>query len=293
MNRNKYYDWASNTSLSESDGCDFAQWEQRHTSHAFSVHPAGFSVFLKPDKLLASDEYSEEDPHHVEQGLQKSFQKRRIDCTLELIRTVTEKTGTDAKMLDLGCGQGHISAEIKNKYPSMEMSGLDYSISAIEFAASHFDGIDFCVADAYTPPYRKEHFDVVVCNNLWEHVPDPLRLLDGVRRVLRPEGYLIMSTPSRYRIENIAQALLGKRTLLMASNHVTEYSIGQVKEQLAFGRFTVEKVFSRPKKERLGDLQRFLGYKVLKPVIRLYLRIVNSHHSLESTIFYLARQNKA
>jgi len=88
----------------------------------------------------------------------------------------------------LGCGQGHITHAMYQTRKSSEISGLDYSLSAVEYAHSHFPNIDFIVGDAYDAPYSEEYFDVVVCNNLWEHVPDPLFLLSKVKRLLKPRG---------------------------------------------------------------------------------------------------------
>jgi len=46
--------------------------------------------------------------------------------------------------------------------------------------------IDFAVGDAYESPYAKGFFDVVVCNNLWDHVPDPLFLLSKNHEITLP-----------------------------------------------------------------------------------------------------------
>ena len=136
------------------------------------------------------------------------------------------------KILDIGCGEGHITAEIQKNFLGAEVSGLDYSISAISYAVEKFPGIDFCVADAYNPLYCDNYFDAVVCNNLWEHIPDPLALLKGMNRILKDGGYIILSTPSRYRFPNLLNVLRGKPPVFMSTHHVTEYSVGQVIEQL-------------------------------------------------------------
>ena len=289
----KYHDWSNDRPLSLSDGCSLSGWARPDREHVFSVHPAGFPVFLEPDRLLESDEYKDRDPHEVQQGLHQSFQRRRIEITMELIDSAMHEKDRKIQILDLGCGQGHITAEILKNFPSTQVSGLDYSLSAIEYAASHFTDPDFCVADAHNPPYSPGYFDIVICNNLWEHVPDPLRLLQGIKRIIRHRGYLILSTPSRYRIENLARILLGRPPRLMAPNHVTEYSVGQVKEQLEFSGFTIIKVHSRPKKEKLNNLRRLIGFGAMKPIVRGYLRIVGSHHCLESTVFFLSRNKSA
>jgi len=161
---------------------------------------------------------------------------------------------------------------------------LDHSVSAIEYAHEHFPGIDFAVGDAYESPYAKGFFDVIVCNNLWEHVPDPLFLLSRIKRTLKPGGHLIISTPSRYRIDNLVRILRGKPVALISRHHVTEYTVGQIKEQLAYGGFEVKRVLSSP--ISAGSLK----LDAARMFFAMLISMVGSHHQLEATVFYLAQE---
>jgi len=67
----------------------------------------------------------------------------------------------------------------------------------------------------------------------------------------------------------------------MSEYHVTEYTVGQVIEQLRFGGFEVIKVFSKPIRD---NYLQFILVKILSPILAL----IGSHHQLESTVFYLA-----
>ncbi|MCA9042090.1 MAG: methyltransferase domain-containing protein, partial [Planctomycetaceae bacterium] len=236
MSHEKYYNYQLNRPLDlETDGCDLQQWESQPEGSYFACHPEGFKVFLHPSKLEASDEYSEADPYNVEEQIDSQFHQRRFGITIDLLKEAAKSFSEPMKILDLGCGEGHITQLILDEFPSSEMTGLDYSLTAIKYAHQHFPKIDFCVGDAYEGPYAEEYFDVVVCNNLWEHVPDPLQLLREMKKFLKPGGYIIMSTPSRYRLSNLVRALLGKPIAFMSHHHVTEYTVGQVVEQFRFG----------------------------------------------------------
>jgi 2-polyprenyl-3-methyl-5-hydroxy-6-metoxy-1,4-benzoquinol methylase len=290
MRKNKYYDWFRTQPLSKEDGCKFEDWAQGYAHHPFAIHPKGFLIFLHPDEIEETDEYSEGDPYRVKAVLEGEFQQGRIALTLQLLTMAFPDKPRNIKLLDLGCGEGHITGKILEAFANAEVSGLDRSFSAIGSAVSYYSGIDFCVADAYQPPYQKEYFDAVVCNNLWEHVPDPVFLLSKIRRIIKPGGHLIISTPSRYRTKNLARVLIGKSVSLRSVKHVTEYSVGQVIEQLRFRKFLVEKICSRPIKGKLTNLNELFGYRLLPSIINCYLRLVKSHHSLDGTVFFLARK---
>ncbi len=285
-----YYDWSLNKSLSLDDACDYSDWCAKSQEYPFAVHPKGFLVFLPPSELDMSDEYEETDPYGVEQNLHNDFHRNRMQCTLELASKAMD-TVEYPKILDLGCGQGHITSALKEMLPSADICGLDYSISAINYAAEHFKGIDFVVGNAYEPPYMENCFDLVVCNNLWEHVSDPLHLLEKIRLIMKPNGRLIVSTPSRYHARNLLRVIRGKPVALLSKHHVTEYSVGQVIEQLAYYDFEVEQIHSRPVKQDTCSFKEKILFNILIPNIRRYLKFIGSHHSLESTVFYLAKSN--
>ena len=88
------------------------------------------------------------------------------------------------KLLDVGCG----SKPYKDTYFSAATSyvGVDY--------ASEKSRPDI-IASALSLPLDNESFDTVVSTELLEHVPDPLRALREMHRVLKPGGHLILSTP--------------------------------------------------------------------------------------------------
>ena len=288
----KYYSQLENRLLRPEDGCPFDTWLQGSSNAKFAVHPKGFLVFLRPEEIEKNDEYREGDPYGFMSEMKqiRSFHQSRLDYTVHLLQMVLQDKEQEYKILDLGCGRGHITAQIHQYLPASEVSGLDLSLSAVEAAKETYEGIDFVVASAYSPPYCPEYFDVVVCNNIWEHVPDPLRLLEAVNGVLAPGGYLLVSTPSRYRLGNLIRVLFGRPVKLISKHHVTEYTVGQVVEQLRFGGFDAQ-IFNESLYLSRPNLSNWIMRICMRPLALIYLRLVGSHHSLESTVFYVAKKS--
>ena len=286
MQRNKYYDHENDRPLNwELDGCALSEWKQLHGKARFAVHPKGFGIFIPPEKICTSDQYIDSDPYGVERNIDNEFHKRRIALTIELVqRAVPLMNDGKPQILDLGCGQGHITDRMRQTLDYAEFTGLDYSLSAIEYAKEHFPKVDFAVGDVDNIPYAKDFFDVVVCNNLWEHVPDPLTLLSKIKDIIKPGGYLVISTPSRYRTRNLVRILLGRPVVFMSDQHVTEYSVGQVVEQLKYGGFRLQTILSRP---LAGN---GLKFRAARWLLSMSISLVGSHHQLEETVFYLARR---
>jgi trans-aconitate 2-methyltransferase len=96
------------------------------------------------------------------------------------------------RVLDVGCGEGKISAEIAQRVASGSVLGVDRSTRMIAFARSHyprsaFANLGFETADATALPYR-DAFDLVVSFNALHWVRDQEAALRGIRAALREGG---------------------------------------------------------------------------------------------------------
>jgi trans-aconitate 2-methyltransferase len=96
------------------------------------------------------------------------------------------------RALDIGCGDGWVTAEIARRLPRGSVLGIDPSTRMIDFARAHFAGPDhrnlaFAAGDAAALPYRGE-FDLVVSFNALHWVRDQAAALRGIRAALKPTG---------------------------------------------------------------------------------------------------------
>jgi len=104
----------------------------------------------------------------------------------------------NTRTLDAACGEGYGSAMLSMSAASVE--GVDISPQAIDHAKNrygHLPGIEFQVADCTTLPYADAEFDRVVSFETLEHLAEQDELLAEFRRVLKPEGCLILSSPDK------------------------------------------------------------------------------------------------
>jgi O-antigen biosynthesis protein len=105
----------------------------------------------------------------------------------------------DKRVLDLGCGTGYGSDFLIKKYKPKGINAIDISAQAIEYANKNFidNNLSFLIASAEKIPFENESFDIVICYELIEHVNNYLIVFDEIRRVLKEDGILIISTPRR------------------------------------------------------------------------------------------------
>jgi 23S rRNA (guanine745-N1)-methyltransferase len=87
------------------------------------------------------------------------------------------------RALDVGCGEGHFTRTLLQEGRSW-IGGIDISVPAVRAAASHVQGVDFAVADAFSLPVETGSVDVVVS------IFGPVVAAE-VERVLTPDGVIV------------------------------------------------------------------------------------------------------
>jgi SAM-dependent methyltransferase len=109
------------------------------------------------------------------------------------------EVGSGDHVLDLGCGTGEFAAQMAEA--GARVVGVDVAEAALERARSRHPGLDFRRTPIDGPlPFQDNAFDLVWASEVIEHIADTARFLSEVRRVLRPSGRLLLTTPSHGRL---------------------------------------------------------------------------------------------
>ena len=112
----------------------------------------------------------------------------------DFIQLTVKKLPVGAKVLDGGCGFSiWLTPEIESR---IEYFGVDCEQEAIAFCKNHFRDRIYQLADLSTLPFPSQYFDAVVMREVIEHIRVPGESLSEVKRVLKPGGYFIMTTPN-------------------------------------------------------------------------------------------------
>lgn len=101
------------------------------------------------------------------------------------------------RLLNVGGSAGIIDNYLADHFFSV--IGLDIDEPALMYARNNFakPNLEFHVGDALNLPFQDNTFDVVVCSNVYEHVPDAHKMMDEIYRVLAPSGVCYFAARNR------------------------------------------------------------------------------------------------
>jgi SAM-dependent methyltransferase len=105
------------------------------------------------------------------------------------------------RVLDAGCGRS-LFTEIRPRWPFAIMAA-DVDHDLLLSRKAQFRDVHWLVAGAQPLPFKDEAFDALFAGELIEHLVDPRPGLTEFRRVLKPDGVLILTTPNRLRLANL------------------------------------------------------------------------------------------
>jgi len=160
-----------------------------------------------------------------------------------------------SQVLDLGTGTARIPILIAQARPEWQIVAIDWAESMLAIARENVVGakletqIQLQFMDAKQLPYPSSSFDGVISNSLIHHLPDPLPFFQELKRVLKPQGFLLLRDLLRPDSPAIADA--------MVAEIGTEYSSHQTqlfRDSLG-AAFTLEEIQSFVETVGLSDVK--------------------------------------
>jgi SAM-dependent methyltransferase len=118
----------------------------------------------------------------------------KLERCIAILESLKSLPVTRPEIIDLGCGAGWLTSILAHVGPTV---GVDLSDLAIEAARAKYPAVKFIQADlTHWDHAPLGSFDVVISQETIEHFADQRQYLDLANKLLRPHGYLILTTPN-------------------------------------------------------------------------------------------------
>lgn len=140
------------------------------------------------------------DTKHLKETSVACQNAHRVTAIKEFIKKHKEVE----KILDFGCGEGVVTFPVSNLRPEIKIHGVDISPVRLSVAqnsmdrAKHknvsFQQLDVNI-DQVVEQFEPESFDTIILSEVLEHIPNPSKLMDKLETLLKPDGWVILTTP--------------------------------------------------------------------------------------------------
>lgn len=132
----------------------------------------------------------------------KEVKERKANTMVRVLEHYFGKDNiTSLALLDVGASAGLIDNYLAQYFA--QVTGIDIDEKAIGHAKANYacDNLKFQVGDAMALDFPDNSFDVVVCSQVYEHVPDAGKMMDEIYRVLKQDGACYFAATNRLAIE--------------------------------------------------------------------------------------------
>lgn len=153
----------------------------------------------------------------------------------------------EGKVLDVGCGWGRISAQLKRVRPDLEVVGCDNNADYIGLCKEKHKkvGIDWIHCDAHKLTFKKNQFNAVYMVDVLEHLERPEEAISEGGRVLKRGGVFHLVVPLEAELTNIdglIKRILRKNLKKAPIGHIQQFSLIEIKTMLKKQGFKVRKI---------------------------------------------------
>ena len=154
-----------------------------------------------------------------------------------LVRPIIASAQSVSRLLDIGSGAGVGAALIAQRAAVQHVTCIDLSVPALEEVRSRGFAALVASAEGHKLPFADGTFDIVVLDEVIEHLVDTDSIMDEIHRVLKENGQLLISTPNLASWFNRLALLIGL--------------------QPAFSEVSFRKIYGRPGSGIVGHLRLF------------------------------------
>lgn len=144
--------------------------------------------------------YSRLDSRMYETGERKKRALKILAIIEHFLNLQTSQKTKDLVCLDIGCSVGTITRTLAPHFK--KIIGADIDESGIKEACrkNNLPNLVFKLEDVLNLSFKDNYFDVVICNNVYEHVLDPIKMMSEINRVLKEGGICYFAATNKYMI---------------------------------------------------------------------------------------------
>jgi 2-polyprenyl-3-methyl-5-hydroxy-6-metoxy-1,4-benzoquinol methylase len=153
----------------------------------------------QPVRQMPSADQSDDWETHWDRFADSAEHNPAQEFRRRMIFSLLGELGSDARLIDIGCGQGDLLRDLRARYADATLVGIDQSASGLETAQRKVPTARLVQSDLLAgsaiPDDLRGWASAAICSEVLEHVDDPVRLLANAKQALAPDCRLIVTVP--------------------------------------------------------------------------------------------------
>lgn len=150
-------------------------------------------------KLRAKPETEDFAHKYTEEGQGKLY-SRLIDRYFESVEVLFIESGLSSKKyvkaIELGCGEGFSTQRLREQLPdNVKLQASEYVKSLVPKAKKRNPRVKITQENVYKTKHKDNSFDLIFLLEVLEHLDYPAKALKEIKRILKPNGFLILGVP--------------------------------------------------------------------------------------------------
>lgn len=159
----------------------------------------------------------------------------------KIVEMLRKFARADHKLLEIGCSNGNYAIDRAKRLGINEIYGVDVGVKRLEQASGKWKMLSVyeCNIEKEALPFEDDSFDILICNQVLEHLKEIHHVMDECHRVLKEDGLLLVGVPNLAALHNRVLLVVGKQptTLQVMSEHVRGFALGAFIWFLTFNKF--------------------------------------------------------
>lgn len=200
-------------------------------------------------------------------GLQLSYYsyERR-----EVVALMKDSLRENMTILEIGCGLGATLGYIRNTFPSChcQVYGIELDPTVARIAKSYIPTIEQGNIEELEPDFPEQFFDCIIFADVLEHLREPQKTLEKIRKYLKPSGMILASIPNLMHYSVILELLRGRFSYqdsgILDRTHLRFFTQNEILALFRNSGYEVQRVTATALQERLQKPDQLLYDALLK-----------------------------
>lgn len=195
----------------------------------------------------------------IARSYDKNARKMQMGIYKDYLNSILHHVKDGDSILEIASGPGYLAIEL-SKMGKFKITGLDISHTFVEIAQDNakkaMAEISFQQADVANMPFLDSSFDFILCTSAFKNFSDPVKALNEMHRVLKPNG--------KVWIDDLRKDFTNESIDNLIKNKMKAKGFSAFFMKWSFKSFLKKSAYTREQFENFASTSRFKNYEIVE-----------------------------